>query len=389
MTKSNKESKSKKEPAGFIKYLNETSVNQGNVMGNIVSAMAMSAILNNEIIYHANTSGYVEDHKVVSRILELRGYRMTTCTIEKDKFGDKFYITGDRGYATFTQYDEGYFAVEISHFDIKEISELMDLLYPLFVEIDPVGTVKMLAEGKGGYSTVDIGKIKCPLVRSNYTETVLDQYDHLVSEMASSTPCGRFSLLHGEPGTGKSFFLRGLISQVPKVRWLLIPSNLVGNLSGPAIGQVLLQNANDDVSTPLVLILEDADSSVRERTSGGSPDSMSDLLNLGDGILGEIADIRIIASTNATNVQLDKALLRKGRLCQQVVFEELSTQHWHDRWKEMVGTEYTSSTVSDHSLANIYSEARDAGWKSDDKDVVVKSVKARRKAQPKALGNYV
>lgn len=46
--------------------------------------------------------------------------------------------------------------------------------------------------------------------------------------------------------------------------------------------------------------------------------SIATLLNLGDGILGSLLDLRIVVTTNAAKATLDEAMLRKGRLCRRI-----------------------------------------------------------------------
>jgi len=51
---------------------------------------------------------------------------------------------------------------------------------------------------------------------------------------------------------------------------------------------------------------------------------VSVLLNLTDGIMGDVFNISIIATYNSDRRGLDKALLRKGRLKYEYCFEKLT-----------------------------------------------------------------
>jgi ATP-dependent 26S proteasome regulatory subunit len=46
--------------------------------------------------------------------------------------------------------------------------------------------------------------------------------------------------------------------------------------------------------------------------------TITSLLNLSDGILGSIIDIKMIISTNADIGEMDQAILRPGRLCKNI-----------------------------------------------------------------------
>ena len=71
---------------------------------------------------------------------------------------------------------------------------------------------------------------------------------------------------------------------------------------------------DDDHCSPLVLLIEDADQCLISRMTDNLP-AISTLLNLADGILGRCLDVRVIATSNAKVVDVDKALLRPGRIC--------------------------------------------------------------------------
>src|SRR5690606_35881131 len=76
----------------------------------------------------------------------------------------------------------------------------------------------------------------------------------------------------------------------------------------------------------IVLILEDADDVLapREQTNMAGIHS---ILNLTDGILGKILNVRIIATTNALAKSLDRAIIRPGRLCVHSEVGPLSQDH--------------------------------------------------------------
>ena len=53
--------------------------------------------------------------------------------------------------------------------------------------------------------------------------------------------------------------------------------------------------------------MEDADATLATRQID-NVGRLSDLLNMSDGILGEMADLRIIATTNAKSTEIDEAV---------------------------------------------------------------------------------
>lgn len=241
--------------------------------------------------------------------------------------------------------------------NIQMLFNLVKQFQPL-IKPHAAGHVKMLATGhSGSYHLMDVGAVNSPLVRENYTQDIVEGFDFIKEELAREDPAGRLALLDGNPGTGKSFFIRGLITDC-KGFFVMIPSTLVGNLSGPDLLPCLL-NSRFEADGPIVLILEDADASLVRREKGNF-NQLSDLLNLGDGLLGELADIRILATTNAKSIEIDPAVLRPGRLAKHLEFRDLESDHADQVYKNLTGK--ARSKKGKATLAEIYRSARGDGW---------------------------
>jgi hypothetical protein len=153
---------------------------------------------------------------------------------------------------------------------------------------------------------------------------VLEAFDHIVEDLRSETPCGRLSIFTGPPGTGKTYFIEGIIHAVPKARYLVIPPTLITGLVEPTLMSVLL-NARDEglKDAPTVLIIEDGDECLVPRDGANLP-AIASLLNLSEGLIGRRLDIRVLATSNADHTKIDAALRRDGRLCREVAFLPLS-----------------------------------------------------------------
>jgi hypothetical protein len=91
------------------------------------------------------------------------------------------------------------------------------------------------------------------------------------------------------------------------------------NLDTPAFTQMLVKHQET------VFIVEDAEELLLSRENGRNS-SISMLLNLTDGLLGESLGIQIIATFNTDLRKIDKALLRKGRLMGMYEFKPLSAE---------------------------------------------------------------
>jgi hypothetical protein len=121
-------------------------------------------------------------------------------------------------------------------------------------------------------------------------------------------------MFHGAPGAGKSTFLKYLTTKVNK-DFIYIPATMIESfINNPSTLSTLLQKKNS------VLILEDAEKTIIKRMGDNYDSSaVTSLLNLSDGILGDILKCPLILTYNCPKQDIDEALRRKGRL--QVDYE--------------------------------------------------------------------
>lgn len=123
-------------------------------------------------------------------------------------------------------------------------------------------------------------------------------------------------LLHGIPGTGKTSYIKHLINTIDK-RFIYCPSFMVTSLSSPEFITLMLE-----YGTNSVLIIEDAENALVSRDDERNS-AVTNILNLGDGLIGDVANIQIIATFNTDLSNLDEALLRKGRTLNKYEFKKL------------------------------------------------------------------
>lgn len=126
-------------------------------------------------------------------------------------------------------------------------------------------------------------------------------------------------ILWGEKGTGKTTYIRHLISSYPNKKFVFIPSNLITMLGDPSFGNFLLSLQNS------IIILEDCEAVIRSRKSNASASAVSLLLNMGDGLMSDDLGIKFICTFNEEVTNIDEALMRKGRLACMYEFKKLKS----------------------------------------------------------------
>jgi len=126
-------------------------------------------------------------------------------------------------------------------------------------------------------------------------------------------------LFHGEPGTGKTTYIKYLASVINR-DMIYVPVAFTDSLADPAFLPALLKKRYS------VLVIEDAEKALLAREPGDSSSLVSTILNITDGIMGSVFSVSVIATYNSRRQDIDKALLRKGRLKGEYKFEKLDIQ---------------------------------------------------------------
>ena len=232
---------------------------------------------------------------------------------------NQMYSFEGRGFLSFTFYKEN-----ISG-DVVSVDGAMDKLASViteeFISKDKSSSIYAVVNSSDGLTYRMIGKNEQPLIRENYSKELMEDYDKAITALKDNTG-GRIVILQGPAGTGKTFQIRGMITDLDFVS-LLIPASLVSELDGPAFLPLLLDINRDEKDKPILIIVEDGDDCLINRDEGNNMSAISSLLNVSDGILGSILDIKIVVSTNAEIKDIDKAILRPGRLCAHLFVDPL------------------------------------------------------------------
>lgn len=210
--------------------------------------------------------------------------------------------------------------------------------------------VQYVLKTSQGYTTkyMDVNYVECD-VNTNYNDDL--NIDRINSFLASDDP--GIMIFHGDPGTGKTTFIRKLIWDNAETNsFIIMDKAIFHDLTDSTLMSFLLEN------TGAVIIFEDCEDLLRERSSGNS--AIASLLNLSDGILGDMLHLKFICTFNEDLVQVDKALLRKGRLKYIYDFKPLK----HDKavaLAEKLGKDPATLPDKDTPLCDIYNLSEDVG----------------------------
>ena len=133
-------------------------------------------------------------------------------------------------------------------------------------------------------------------------------------------------LFHGEPGTGKTQYIRHLLKVLGdnNKSVLYVPPSFSSQLTEPHMIEFISSWVKEE-DRDCILLIEDAEPLLEVRTGGdGRTTGISNLLNMTDGLLNDMLGLMVIATFNTEINKIDTALLRPGRLLARKEFVKIS-----------------------------------------------------------------
>jgi len=199
-----------------------------------------------------------------------------------------------------------------------------------FVEGEPTPSVSLWV-GKatmGHYQEIEADAFED--IKHNYPDQTRPALEKLINLTSGESESGRLILLHGEPGTGKTSFIRSLIRAwlpwcvthlVTDPEWLFNDADYLYSLlnAGGSLPHKFRYDEEGNYRKPWKLIIaEDVNAELLGRGAGNA--ALSRLLNLTDGIFGQGSRSIMLFSTNTPLEKLAPALTRPGRLQASIEF---------------------------------------------------------------------
>lgn len=162
------------------------------------------------------------------------------------------------------------------------------------------------------------------------------------------------SLLRGEPGTGKTYYLRHVMSALQEThRFYFVPVDNFDLLSSGSLAEFWKKEQQAFPSASKVLVLEDAETLLLQRSVDNRA-AVSSILNLTDGLMNQYIKLHLICTLNCKPEDLDSALMRPGRLRFFHNFERVPAERAR-RVAALHGVELADK--SDYTLAELFSPA--------------------------------
>jgi hypothetical protein len=162
------------------------------------------------------------------------------------------------------------------------------------------------------------------------------------------------SILRGEPGTGKTYFLRHVMTALASThRFYFVPVDAFDLLASASLAEFWKREQREYPAAHKVLVLEDAETLLLERDHR-SRSPVSALLNVTDGLMTQVVRLHLICTLNCKMEALDPALLRPGRLQFFRNFERIPRERAL-RLAQHYGVSLAEK--SDYSLADIFTSA--------------------------------
>ena len=186
-----------------------------------------------------------------------------------------------------------------------------------------------------------------PLKEENYNDDIVKEHKEIIEQWSTKESDGRLVILTGEPGTGKTYFIRTLQNKLNDYDFISVPSRMANNLGDPSFISALDGMVGQKGK---ILVLEDCDQLLMKR-DGQNNELVAELLNLTDGIFASTFDIRVIITTNTNHKNFDDAITRNGRLYKQIEFKPLT----EDKAKEFLLKNNCKHEVPENrTLANMF-----------------------------------
>lgn len=248
---------------------------------------------------------------------------------------------------------------------IELINEYNELVSPIINELKSIKRFIYLLEidNRGNVCQTCINtKLSNVQVDRIYNQ---DLKNNKILSLMKDNDKGGFFIFHGKPGCGKSTYIKYLMETLSKdnIIFYIVSQEII--LGYPQqFRKFVIDSAISEEHC--VFILEDCEKIITSRDKAGGNNSivLSELLNISDGILGDFLKAKFICTFNTDLTNIDKALLRKGRLLMKYEFKPLYGEKLYNLAKDL---KIENLEKKEMSLAEIFNHNEDNGFTNEER----------------------
>ena len=215
-------------------------------------------------------------------------------------FFDDFFLDWDYGISLYCK-------------DYNKIPDVFLNSLEFFEEVPTIKVCSGITNAGMQLMESEIKKVIFEDIKENYNNDLPN--DKIIDFLRKKDESG-LVILNGTPGTGKTTYIRSLIYTLKDIDFVFIDINDFYKICD---NKQYLGNLKDSI-----LIIEDCEALIKDRNTSQFSQNISDLLQITDGLLGDGLNIKIICTFNTNVTNIDKALLRKGRIKLLYEFKELT-----------------------------------------------------------------
>ncbi len=191
--------------------------------------------------------------------------------------------------------------------------------------------------------------IQPPDLEKHFNED-LAETDQKIMEKLSDPKQKGVVFLHGPRGTGKTTYLRSLISRLGS-RVVLMPSDMTFQMSSPHALPFILNLPGS------VILIEDVDGLLVDRSGFGS-DLSNSLSEFSEGLLSDCVNLKFVITCNLPLDQIDSAFLRRSLIMASYEFQPLAAARCNKIFDEMRPGHHTNKELT---LAEVYDQVKGEG----------------------------